>query len=449
MPIADYKTTTTTPVAQEPDLPKYETALIDNRDSDISGLIQYIDGSKWQVEYYSQVLGANDGVQVFDTAIPDALQQYTLIKDFIIHVDSPLTPEAYSSQNTITATGSGKYYNNFPPNIGDGFTAKLINNNVGIFSITDVKRATYNKETIYEISYSLTSIVLTGSSKLNSLINKVVRTYYYDKESYRSNGNKLLTPKEFNTNVTFKALFSTMAVNFFKDFIDPATSMLIVPGQQERIYDNGVSEFLFKIITTDIVPNISEIYRPSINDDYIKQYNIWDVLANRNFNDLFSCNRNLKPTSLLAIKADSSYNKILYHGINSIMYPTIPDLTTETGVPIGVSSLVSSLSTTTSGNKNINVSFNNTDTVSTINYLPDIVALPTYVFSNSFYDDGSNLTIIESMCLDYLKGNPIDTAILNRLITNYNLWNRIDQFYYGPIVMLLIKSCLIDGGISI
>ncbi len=442
MAIASYNNSKSSLVQNEPNVPVYRTALINNRDTDIAGLVQYVSGSKWVVTYYSQLLGKDDGVEVFDNNIPDALQQYTVIRDFLILVDTPISPQAYDVQNTMTSTGSGKYYNVFPPNIGDLFTARLINNNIGVFTITSVERMTYNKETVYDISYTLTTITTEASSYLNSLNNKAIRTFYYDKNNYKLNASPLLDPKEYQTKISLGGSLKKIINSYFKELLDTETNLILVPGQKYTIYDYPLSEFLFKVIDSADSPVIKELYRPSINDKYLNQYTIWDAIVNKDIEGLSKCNRDLKPTSLSILNNNMSYRKLLYYNVSHIMYPSVPDNSIEVFPTVLPTNITIPLTVTSPNNKNINISFSNIEPTTSLAYLPDMSALTTYVFSSSFYNDGSGLTILETLVLDYLKDKPIDSNLLTLLLAKYDLWSRLEQYYYAPVVVILIKHAL-------
>ena len=64
----------------------------------------------------------------------------------------------------------------------------------------------------------------------------------------------------------------------------------------------------------------------------------------------------------------------------------------------------------------------------------------TYVFTEAFYEMKSGQSILESLTLDYLKGKPIQLAQLSGLIERCRNCGRLEQYYYFPILLTLIKA---------
>ena len=61
------------------------------------------------------------------------------------------------------------------------------------------------------------------------------------------------------------------------------------------------------------------------------------------------------------------------------------------------------------------------------------------VFPEAFYD-GKTDTLMEILTRDYLKGAPVDTKQLIFMLDFFPKMERLEQFYFGPILMALIKQ---------
>jgi len=64
----------------------------------------------------------------------------------------------------------------------------------------------------------------------------------------------------------------------------------------------------------------------------------------------------------------------------------------------------------------------------------------SYVLSNAFYDNTSGKSVLEILTKDYLNQQSIDLPMLTALAQAYRNLGRLEQFYYGPIIMTLIKE---------
>jgi hypothetical protein len=63
----------------------------------------------------------------------------------------------------------------------------------------------------------------------------------------------------------------------------------------------------------------------------------------------------------------------------------------------------------------------------------------TYIFSKNFYE-GNPESVIEIMIMDYLRNEAINQDQLRLLVRNYRNMDRLEQFYYGPILFLLMRE---------
>jgi hypothetical protein len=63
----------------------------------------------------------------------------------------------------------------------------------------------------------------------------------------------------------------------------------------------------------------------------------------------------------------------------------------------------------------------------------------SYIFSGSFYQ-GTPSNLLEVVVLDYLRRSPISMTQLKALVGLYPTLPRLEQFYYGPFLMALIKE---------
>jgi len=63
-----------------------------------------------------------------------------------------------------------------------------------------------------------------------------------------------------------------------------------------------------------------------------------------------------------------------------------------------------------------------------------------YVLSRAFYEDTADKSVLEILVKDYLKMQTLDLDKLYRLTETFKKLGRLEQFYYGPILMVLIKE---------
>ena len=86
----------------------------------------------------------------------------------------------------------------------------------------------------------------------------------------------------------------------------------------------------------------------------------------------------------------------------------------------------------------------------TRNYVTDALTTPyvngvmnadeTYVLSEAFYSNLPTQSLIEIITKDYLKRNTIDLKQLLDLYSKYRTLPKLEQFYYGPMLITFIKE---------
>ena len=66
-----------------------------------------------------------------------------------------------------------------------------------------------------------------------------------------------------------------------------------------------------------------------------------------------------------------------------------------------------------------------------------------YVLSKAFYDkDEENLSQLEIQVLNYLNNQAMDNRVLIALAQNYTGWGGLERFYYGALLLILLKATI-------
>ena len=124
-------------------------ALVDSKVTPYAALLTHIEGSSWFVDYYSQVLGADDDVTPYQPTQSAIYQQYLLIKKFELKLQGSLSVSDDSDTSVMTVTGSATVYPYMKPNKGDAFIADIGDGRVGQFTVDGITKQTILKETCY------------------------------------------------------------------------------------------------------------------------------------------------------------------------------------------------------------------------------------------------------------------------------------------------------------
>ena len=104
-------------------------------------------------------------------------------------------------------------------------------------------------------------------------------------------------------------------------------------------------------------------------------------------------------------------------------------------------------------NNGLGVSHGGIGDIYSIGGVDRVVAYPIgtedyYVMSGRFYRSEADMSVMEVLAKDYIKGNSIDRGMLDRVVEDYYKWSRLEQFYYGVVILTVLKEVVRSGKLS-
>jgi len=446
MPIAGYKIDAKMPT--QPNLPKiepegYRSVIYDDNNLPLHSLISYIEGSPWAVNYYSQILSKHNDLRELDLGQPTIYQQYQKIVNLEIRVSSPLTSNYDSETGITTTTGNGLLYPFIVPNISDYFVTDVADNALAIFRITNVERRTFNRDSVFSIDYDLVGYVSVLLENFNDLESKVNKTYHFNKDRLVEGLQPLLKDSDQQDVINFKAYYTDITKYYFKTFFNRKYMTLVVPGQEYAIYDAYLVNYLLKIVDTFDAPEIRSIRRIPVEiDPYFSQPQLWELLLNKDYDSLKTCNSKMGIVSKFVFNKNTHMFSAVFSNIDYIIYPLLPDtsIVLEKDPLPKVLSLVSlrDLQTTDSVLDLIRNQY--VTDVKTFQLFYSTIIDDYYVLSSDFYNNTNNQSVLEILVKDYLRNKTLDSKMLLTFANIYKTLTRLDQYYYGPILLTLLKE---------
>lgn len=405
----------------------YDSVVRQYDTTDDYSILQYMEGSKWTVNYYNQNLGAADSGQLLDPASPPVLRPMTKIENFVLYVTSNMAEARYEGMS-----GEALFYaGDLRPQVGDNFIAPILNKNLGIFQITSVELKSYVSKSIYNINFEIYLIgdIPEANSFIVNLEESVNRVYYYDSGFLKNNGSVLLTEDESGRKRKAGEALEYISGYWFKEFKDLQTSLLMVKKQSKKVIDINIEKFFLKQITVDnyhmnpVMANTT--YSPFGGS--LDSYTIMDLLLDKDMIKLDSiATKVVGLNGSGAIDVDLRGGDLSFMGFNSIIFPYTDD------------SMLLDIALYTCYSP---VEFTDTTNAYTGVDLPDLVDLFSknkYLFSDNFYSNiRTDLTSIEILLLDYIDNVEIDTSLLFNLIDTMNKWSLLQKFFYMPFLYLL------------
>jgi len=442
MPIASRKPDAEIPVI--PNLPQthketYQGIVADQNNTPVNALVAYLEGSPWTVDYYGQLKGLHNDLRELDPGQKAAFQQYQKTIGLELRVSSALGT-SYDAENAFTGVTGTAIITYIIPNVEDYFIADAGSRQQGLYRITNVDRKVFNRDSVYEINYTLVAFVTTDSPLYQDIETKVVREYQFSKNRLIEGISPIMTRELYVESVELGIAYSALLKQYFRDLFNRSYMTLVVPGQDRTIYDSRLVDFWYQLMDTQDVPELKEQRHVSMDHDrYIGQGSLWSILLDRNYSGLqLTCQK-----ACLVPRVYFNHSSWLkgpaFWRFDFYVYPK--DVNTEAKLPgdpehtefatdrIVPSSLVI---------KN-NAYVNGTETIPLIK---PVAVDDYYVLSQAFYDSTSDLSVLEILTRDYLKVQTLDLPMLSALMLAYPTWPVLERFYYGPLLALLTKEAI-------
>ena len=447
MAIAKHKPVVSIPAPQlpkaEPD--NYKSIVYDDKYVPLTSLLSYAEGMPWTVTYYSQVLSKHNDLRSVDSAQPSIYQQYHKVVDMEIRVSSDLSTSHDSNSAITDVTGSALIYPFIIPNTGDHFVSDAGSSRKGIYVVTNVTRKTLNKDSMFEIEYRLLGFVVDQEELYSSIEERTIRTYYFDKGRLVEGLQPYLKEEDYKQVTSLGTKYRELIQYYFKTFFNRSYMTLVIPGQHEPIYDSFLVNYLLKIIDVNDAPELRSFrILPTDNDEYLNQPQFWDLLLNKDYQSIRHVNRYMGLVNKKFFNRSTYLAGLSYSNVNYIVYPEIKDKSTKIG--FGYKEYVISYTSIQNTESDHLCTFaqlpvNQFKTVNKTYRLYDqLLVDDSYVLSDNFYNETEDMTVLEIMVKDYLKMNTLNLDMLEALYKGYRLLSRLEQFYYGPILITLIKE---------
>lgn len=463
MAIASLKPTTinkSTNNAPKVEPEQYKGIVTDTKYVPLQSLLVFVEGSIWTCDYYSQVTNRDSDLRVEDSGQSPIYQQYNRIVGLELKVDSPLSANQSDDTKYMTVAGSAFVNPFFVPEAGDMFIADTGNGNDALFVVNNSERKSYLKDSVFLIEYTLLEYVKDSVERVTDLKNKTVNTTYFRKDYALKGQDPFLTTSD-NANVNKLAQIRYQLLNYFFDnYYNSELSTLILPGQTCYIYDHYLTSFVFSLVDSFENNNIRKIRRLNLDgNDLIKKPTLLTAFIKWDANILKVAKRYMGFTYSRSFGTDPTLEGVAFSGVNLVVYPlaeVVDDAiqnptgsyiseinnprfndmfglmyptNTDIGLPISEYKLINGKGTYGS----IEVAGQTTMLVK------PVFGDTSYILSDSFYDNKSDMSIIEALLNQYLNNETILKDNLIAVCEDYYNWTDLDRFYYTPILILLIK----------
>lgn len=434
----------------------FRGVTVDTRYEPATSLLTHIEGASWTVNYYSQVLGADNALSGQDLNRPATVQQYRLIQRMELKVTTPLQ---YSQDNTSkqqNITGQAQMYPcGVIPNEGDHFLADIGDGREGLFVITQSEKRSVYKDAAYLIDYEIVDYA-EKDNRLADLNSKVVENCYFVMDYLLHGQNPLISYEEKGLLDQLQGYLAELRDYYFSRFFSREYNTLLLPRQEFAVYDPFLTKAVLAMCRDDAHPNIKLIRELNVGEDdnYLDSTSIWTAVLNKRRRDLLGAMKKIGLVSARAFSLDPMQDSVRYSGVEYVVYPTTPNKSED----YRRHDLTKTLSTTdirytqtklTDLGELLSVDalfgINRSDLSTPVKMVPAVnpITADSYIFSPAFYakaQDGQSA--IELLLQQFLDDKALSLRGLTILSNTYQNWGALEQFYQLPFVMAMIRAAI-------
>lgn len=427
------------PVKLIPDTPRiykeeYRGVTVDTRYVPQKSLVTWVEGSPWTVNYYSQILGADNQVAGQQTGLDPVYQQYRLLKNLEIKVSQPLTSTQNQETKETSVTGSASTYPFMTPNNGDMFIADIGDGQEGVFRVTSTERKSIFKDATFVIDYVL--VGYSDPERVNDLNRKVQETLYYLKDFHVHGQNPLLHEEDYQNVLSLESYYYSLLDLYYELCHSTKFKTLLVPGQAESTYDHFLTKACGLGFESRLNPLILKTRVLNVDGDQpMTTLTLWDLLFERDRRMIVNIAKRVGTQSTRIFSNRPLFEGIYFSGVKRVVYPIDPVIRVdriyrqdsheaETG-GLQPSQGWGQLPTPIDG-------------VVTIH---PVLIDDYYVFSQAFYSEAdTGQSLLELQTNDYLNRKALSVKTLVKLCEECRTWPMLEFYYYVPILLFLVKA---------
>lgn len=433
------------PVETQSYAPDYDTAVEDTRFTSFKNILSHVSGHSWIVDYYQQQLSRDDELSPQDLSLDPVYQQYLKVSELELKVSSPLSQSQTQETKEFEVTGTATIYTALIPNKGDMFVADIGDGRKGIFTVTEAERLTIMQETAYNVSYIL--VDYNSDDRVIDLERKTVKHTHFVKKLLKHGTDPILVNEDYNRFISLSDTREKIKGRYFALFFNKSTSTLLVPGQTLLTYDNFVVKAIKGFMNNKENPTLRVLKKYTIElPGRQEPLTLWDALLRHSSDILPICSERLAIVPSSVFNTIPQYEGVYYSNIKSVVYPVDYNNSDLNSTFFKVGAVSSRDITHQFKETDLGSLDTPTQTVLGIDALPNIWPVTKddyYIFSAAFYtSNGVEMSKLETIVYESLEGKPVNQRILFELCADLDKWGELEQFYYTPILLILIKITL-------
>lgn len=433
----------------------YQGSEVDSERHPVSSLLPYIKGSPWIVDYYRQLLTRSEESTSGQPTIEAPLQQYQLIKQMELRVQSALSTDFDTEKGEHSMSGSAVIYPSFKPIKGDVFVASLFDGRVGVLDVKEVRQKTIFQDSTYEIDYDV--IQFLDQKKKLELERKTVKTTVFVREFVLSGQSPLILESEYEQVQRLRAGLATLQKQYFWGLYSQEVQTIPVPKQRVGTYDSFLIRFIDHAFPVQERSSDRVLTRWNVEgDEGFKVKTFWDLLVESSTAFERYVVKEFDTIATANLRGFPVINGIGFSPLQRVLFPK--DRPFNLSAMYGRQKVVhhqrldSPYSLAEWGEMDLRYAIRRKilnglgDVPPADLYIPlvhpvgidDYYVLTEYFYSKAEYGQSH----LELQTRNAIEGRSLDFPILVQLMDDVENWGEMEQFYYVPLLAFLIRKAI-------
>lgn len=467
MPLYNVPPSPPTPdIGQQSPVPKiypadYRHSVVSAKTQALAPLLTHIEGSTWVVDYYAQVLGADEEPTAYAPGQLDVYQQYRLVRGFVLKLQGSLTVGEDQPTMEMQISGSAVIFpGTVKPNFGDAFIADIGDGRAGIFVLDTPQKNTLMKETCYNITFTLRQYA--DADDVLRINNRVVDTLYYRQDFLTYGKNPVVTEGVVTTDKTLKYLEATRLREFLADFYSDEYSTLLVPSQSHGTYDKYVTRAIVTLYDRNLNPMLGKLRELNCDGHPImEQHSLYDLMISLDSTMLPIVFKQMQMATTRLFHYLPYMNSIRFSGLKYLIMPTQTRSVVDKQYVAASGALISFQGTQVRTEPATDLvaanlayiaaltqstPINHDDAIPAVYLDPDVPLYHavgdgwSYVLSDAFYaQNTAGYSKFEHLLQNALTTQQIPTRPLLAMAAVMSTWEPLDRFYYTPLLLIMLK----------